>query len=110
MSATPSTICIKCGGRMEFGIVVDYSRSGERPQEWVRGLPKRSWLDGRLKAPPRDRLQVASLRCRHCGYLELYAPEPSVCVKCKYDRRGLPPGTPCPECGTLPPAFAGRAD
>ena len=25
------------------------------------------------------------------------------CVRCGYDRRGLPPGHRCPECGSLPP-------
>jgi hypothetical protein len=28
------------------------------------------------------------------------------CPTCHYDRRGLPPTAPCPECGTPPPPAA----
>jgi hypothetical protein len=30
--------------------------------------------------------------------------EPWMCPSCRYDRRGLPPGAACPECGGLPSA------
>jgi hypothetical protein len=65
---------------MEFGILADStfvvsSRSGpERILEWLRGVPKKSWWDLSFKTGPGDRLQVATLRCTKCGYLELFAP------------------------------------
>ena len=65
---------------MEFGLLIDSAfgsrtyRSAERVLEWVRGTPKKSWWDLSFKTGPGDRLQVATLRCTACGYLELYAP------------------------------------
>jgi hypothetical protein len=65
---------------MEFGLLLDSTYPGshagaERVLEWVRGTPKKSWFSLAFKAAPEDRLQVATLRCTSCGYLELYAPE-----------------------------------
>jgi hypothetical protein len=64
---------------MEFGLLLDstYAASAgpERVLEWVRGIPKKSWFSLAFKAAAEDRLQVATLRCTACGYLELYAPE-----------------------------------
>lgn len=79
---TPSTMCPKCSGQMEFGILVDNThshgsellvRGRERVLEWLRGWPKKSWFDLSFKAEGGDRLQVATLRCTRCGYLDLYA-------------------------------------
>jgi hypothetical protein len=70
---------------MEFGLIIDTRghvppslglRGPEKIIEWVRGTPKKSWWDMSFKADHTDRLQVASLRCTQCGYLELYAPAP----------------------------------
>jgi len=100
----PPTMCAKCGGRMEFGIVADSrGMSAEKVLEWIRGLPKRSWIDSGFRAAPRDRIQVASLRCTRCGSLDLYAPDVNTCAKCEYDRTGISSDAPCPECGTMPP-------
>ena len=76
----PSTTCPKCSAKLEFGLLVDSthaasSNSGpERILEWVRGTPKKLWWNLAFKTGPGDRLQVATLRCTACGYLELYAP------------------------------------
>jgi hypothetical protein len=65
---------------MEFGLLLDSSYSSsvytgpERVLEWVRGMPKKSWWNLSFKTGPGDRLQVATLRCTKCAYLELYAP------------------------------------
>jgi hypothetical protein len=93
---------------MEFGIIADSGAnttrtSPEKFLEWIRGMPGRSWLTWSFKASPRDRLQIATLRCTSCGHLELFAPDANyACLKCKYDRTGLPKDAPCPECGTGP--------
>ncbi len=95
---------------MEFGIIADSGgfargfRTGpEKVLEWIRGLPKRSWWSMGFNVPPRDRMQVATLRCTECGHLELFAPDAHhTCRKCEYDRTGLPRSAPCPECGTGP--------
>ena len=76
---TPSTVCAKCGGKMEFGLLVDatYGQGGERAVEWVRGEPSKTWFSRVFKTGPEDRLQVATLRCTTCSYVELYAPQAS---------------------------------
>lgn len=83
-SNPPSTVCPKCSGSMEFGLLIDAGGGAsvgnrwshpERVQEWVRGTPGRSWWHLGFKADAGDRLQVATLRCTQCGFLELYAPE-----------------------------------
>jgi hypothetical protein len=94
---------------MELGLLVDAYRGPslalvlrypERVQEWVRGTPRRSLLDVSFKARGRDRLQVATLRCVRCGFLEMYAPDSEgTCRHCGYDRSGLGTEDPCPECG-----------
>jgi hypothetical protein len=60
---------------MEFGLLVDSTHAGaaERALEWVRGLPAKSWLTQAFKAEPGGRMQVATLRCTTCGFVELYA-------------------------------------
>ncbi len=83
----PSTICPKCSSQMEFGLMLDSQgrgdgaglrQQGERITEWIRGAPsKRSWWTLAFKAKPGDRLQIATLRCTACGFLELYAPSES---------------------------------
>ncbi len=77
---SPSTTCPKCSSKMEFGLLADATFmaathvGSERPLEWVRGTPKKSWFDLSFRTKPADRLQVATLRCTGCGYLELFAP------------------------------------
>lgn len=101
----PSTICCKCGGRMELGLLTDsYGINAEKVALWVRGFPRWSIWDKRFAAKKRDRLQIATLRCTQCGYLELYAPDAdaSLCRHCNYNRTGLPMDAVCPECGGKP--------
>lgn len=68
---------------MEFGVLTDRvdherSRTGpERVLEWIRGEPKRKWFGFGFKSGPGDRMQVATLRCTQCGFLELYARPPA---------------------------------
>ena len=80
----PSTVCPKCSGTMELGLLVDATdhpvgtlvKGPERPLQWVRGAPRRSWWDQSFRTAPEDRLHVATLRCTACGFVELYAPQP----------------------------------
>lgn len=92
---------------MELGYLVDglyregfFGRGPERIQEWIRDGPPRSPFFRTFNRSERDRLQVATLRCVACGFLELYAPDAEhTCRHCGYDRQGLAPDAPCPECG-----------
>ncbi len=73
-------MCPKCGAGMEFGIMADghgemrMGQSPERVLQWIRGTPERGWFTLRFNVAPKDRYQVAALRCTGCGYLELHAP------------------------------------
>jgi hypothetical protein len=79
----PVMTCVKCAGQMELGLLVDATdgkqgsstHGPERVLEWVRGTPERSWWNLKFKAAGMDRLQVATLRCTRCGFVELYAPQ-----------------------------------
>ena len=65
------TNCPDCGGALEAGTLVDYSRSGIRPSQWTEGpLHTSIWL-GAVKNE--RRLEVTTYRCRDCGLLRLYA-------------------------------------
>ncbi len=58
--------------------MADKAHSTEDAQQWIRGTPGKIPFWGQFRAPKIDRYQVAALRCTACGYLELYAPSPSI--------------------------------
>jgi hypothetical protein len=60
---------------MERGFVVDHNHGTYSVGEWVAGAPLKSFWTG-LKLRGRARLKVATWRCRRCGYLESWAPDP----------------------------------
>ena len=64
--------CVKCGGKMEEGFVVDQTYGGVASPEWAGGFPERSIWTG-VKMKGRERYAVATYRCGACGYLEAYA-------------------------------------
>lgn len=66
-----SGLCLKCGGEMAVGYVLDQSYPLNFPAQWVEGPPRRTFWGG-LKGG-RGRSIVAH-RCNKCGYLELFAP------------------------------------
>jgi Zn ribbon nucleic-acid-binding protein len=74
MEKVPAHACVKCGGEMEFGLMVDaQGDAAERSAQWVRGRPDTTaWLQ-RFKASGTDRIEVKTLRCVQCGFLEMYA-------------------------------------
>ncbi len=74
MEQVPAKVCGKCGGEMEFGLIVDaQGDAAERAAQWVRGRPDTTaWLH-RFKAAGSDRMEIKTLRCVACGYLEMYA-------------------------------------
>jgi hypothetical protein len=59
---------------MEPGYVLDEGYGKRGPAKWIDGLPKLSIWTG-LKLRGHRRIEVATYRCRACGYLESYAPE-----------------------------------
>lgn len=69
--AEPSS-CAKCAGTMERGFLLDRTYGGQVATDWVEGAPEKSFWTG-LKLGRKTRLQVATWRCRRCGFLESYA-------------------------------------
>ncbi len=66
--------CVKCGGEMEPGYVID-RQQGQfvQPEDWIEGAPERSVWTG-LKTRGKERHRLVTYRCERCGYLESYAP------------------------------------
>jgi Domain of unknown function (DUF6487) len=71
--ASRSFSCPRCGGSMEPGYMVDEGYGKKLVSTWVAGEPQKSFWTG-IQLWGKERLQVATYRCRGCGYLESYAP------------------------------------
>lgn len=64
--------CPKCTGSMVEGFTVDVTHGAIGVSSWVEGQPQKSiWTGVRLSG--RSRTDIASWRCRSCGFLEHYA-------------------------------------
>ena len=68
----PSTTCIKCGGRMSEGALVDTGYGAYSVLSFQSGKPSVSRWFG-LKVRRKELLPARVMRCERCGYLELYA-------------------------------------
>jgi hypothetical protein len=70
--AARSLDCPRCAGEMEPGFTIDEGYGTRTVPKWVAGEPRKSIWTG-LKLRGRQKLDVATYRCRRCGYLESYA-------------------------------------
>ena len=78
--------CSKCGGEMMGGFILDADHSGGLPGvtapifftqgRWVAGEPERSGASG-IKWDDKEAYRIRAWRCPDCGFVELYATEPS---------------------------------
>jgi hypothetical protein len=59
---------------MEPGFLLDQTYGSSAAVHWVAGAPRKSFWTG-LKLKGAQVLEVATWRCRRCGYLESYAAE-----------------------------------
>jgi len=57
---------------METGYMVDQGYGAYAVPKWVAGVPRTSIWTG-LKLRGLDQVEIATYRCRRCGYLESYA-------------------------------------
>ena len=68
--------CVKCGGSMQQGFVIDCTYGGNVVSQWAPGAPQLSFF-GRLNLSsikrPRGTLPLAAFRCETCGFVEYYA-------------------------------------
>ena len=67
-----SRVCVKCGGEMEEGFVLDNTHGARLQSGWVEGAPEPSFWTG-LKLKGKEQIPITTFRCRRCGYLESYA-------------------------------------
>ena len=75
MDETPwHRLCLRCGGEMEEGFVLDEAQSGYRLARWVAGPPQKSPWTG-IKLGGRRKLPLSAQRCTACGAIDLYARE-----------------------------------
>jgi hypothetical protein len=58
---------------MEPGYVMDESYGRRLPSKWVEGVPEYWFFN--LKTRGKRQLEIATYRCRNCGFLESYATE-----------------------------------
>jgi hypothetical protein len=64
--------CLKCGGVMREGFVLDLGDYQVKQQQvWVEGEPEPSFWSG-LKTTDRDAFHVQAFRCAVCNFLEFY--------------------------------------
>ncbi|MDX1420931.1 MAG: PF20097 family protein [Rubricoccaceae bacterium] len=74
MAETPwHRTCIRCGGEMEEGYLLDETHGGYRTTRWVEGAAEKSIWTG-LKTKGRRKLPLTAYRCVQCGAVDLYAP------------------------------------
>ena len=64
--------CVKCGGSLEQGFVLDTTHGGRIVSQWVPGAPVKSFWVG-TKVPEKKLIPIAAFRCASCGFLEQYA-------------------------------------
>lgn len=69
---TRSKACPKCQGAMSEGFIVDHGHGTRTVSGWVEGAPEKSIWVG-VKLGGRKPIEIASWRCRSCGFLESYA-------------------------------------
>jgi hypothetical protein len=89
-----------------------------QPWEWHRGprIPPMEWFGPMYGSTPSGRTYIwiplwTPWLLAAAGSALLWfrdrPPQPlDKCPRCRYDRRGLPADSPCPECGTAAPAPA----
>lgn len=69
--------CMKCGGRMEMGFILDHAHSMMAQSHWVSGEAEQMQFLGLRWAGVTTRGKtvrtVDTYRCTRCGYLESYS-------------------------------------
>jgi len=67
--------CLRCGGEMEEGFLLDETYGGYRALRWVAGPAEKSVWTGVKLTKDRPKLPVSAQRCTRCGAVDLYALE-----------------------------------
>ena len=67
-----SATCPKCHSSMVEGFVADRTDSGWRVSGWVEGTPEKNFWGG-VKLRGKKPAEIATWRCRSCGFLESHA-------------------------------------
>lgn len=65
-------VCPKCQSSMVAGFVVDNEHGGAGVSRWVEGEPDKGFF-GNVRLRGRRPVDIATWRCRSCGFPESYA-------------------------------------
>lgn len=65
--------CPKCQGTMSEGFILDLGNDRKAVSGWFPGAPIRSFWTG-VKTGRTLPIDIKSMRCGRCGFLENYAP------------------------------------
>lgn len=64
--------CVKCGGSMTKGFVMELPTGRQAVTTWVEGEIEKSFWTG-IKFIKKRQIPIATYCCEKCGYLESYA-------------------------------------
>jgi len=59
---------------METGFTLDQASSSIQTATWHKGEPNRSFWLGGVRTNKAHQVEIVTLRCTRCGFLEHYAP------------------------------------
>lgn len=65
--------CPKCQSTMVEGFVIDHTYGARNVSAWVEGTAEKSFWGTGVKLRGRQPVEIATWRCRSCGFLESYA-------------------------------------
>ena len=68
----PSNRCPRCDGSMSPGFIVDKADRSASVSSWQPGEPRKSLWFG-VKQSKKEQIEMTTMRCERCGYLEHYA-------------------------------------
>lgn len=69
--SSETDVCMKCGGKVESGFLLDRALLQTGPLLWVEGAQLGLKVTPKPGSP--GQIEVDAHRCVDCGYLELYA-------------------------------------
>ena len=64
--------CLRCGGEMTEGYILDVTDSGKRASNWIEGPPEKDFW-GSVKTGGKRQFPLTAYRCAQCGAVDFYA-------------------------------------
>jgi hypothetical protein len=90
-------------GEQSLGSFMEDGFTFADTHDWNAMWLRPRWLGGQVFVPLWLLACIVALPAAAAPIWRRFRPKPWQCPACRYDRRGLAPGVPCPECGRTPP-------